>query len=111
MTGQFLSPPYPIYDSDGQLVAAEDWLGARFTEGDQVIYCVTANPGGRMAIGVVQKIELVAYPRFSEVRVQVRTIRASGRPWEEQGPRTKPAWVTASNITALPVTVPVVIQS
>lgn len=106
-----LVPPFPVYDGDGRLVGAEDWLGARFTKGDHVIYCVTASPGGRMAVGVVQRIELVRFNRFSEIRVQVRTLRASGRPWEESGPRTRLAWVTASNITALPVRLPVVTQS
>lgn len=104
--------PRPVYDDTGVLVAAQDWLGSTFRVGDRVIYCITSNPGGRMAIGVVTRLEELILerghgrPDWREVRVQVRTERTSES--YDFGKRARPAWVTASNITALPIELPLV---
>ena len=66
----------------------------------------------RMAVGVVTRLEMLILPRghgrpdWREVRVQVRTERTS----ESYNfmKRSRPSWVTASNITALPIRLPLV---
>lgn len=95
------------------VVSAVDWLGARFHVGEKVIYCIGAGRGQVMAIGTVKSMrcrEKYAYnlagttkarqPAGWEIEVQVLTERTSST-WSESK-RTKPAWVNAINVTAMP---------
>lgn len=118
-------PSNPQFDAGGNPVSAEDWLGNRFSIGDQVMYCIGAGRGQMMAIGTVQalrvkessKLQRVDNPapqssawrdRFLfvdappdkwVVEVQVLTERTSSH-WGN-GQRSRPAWVNEMNITAI----------
>ncbi len=79
-------------------VAATDWRGNRFCVGDMVMYCIGAGRGQMMAEGRVLHIRKnLSYP---QIEIQVLTERTSGS-WNN-GKRTRPAWVNAMNITAIP---------
>jgi hypothetical protein len=101
------------------VTSAVDWLGQRFTVGGKVLYCIGAGRGQVMAIGEVRLIrarETYNYtwveatrtrsdtPTGWEIEVQVLTEKTSGA-WSNKK-RTKPAWVNAINVTALPVMAP-----
>lgn len=68
------TPHSPEFDANGKPVSAVDWLGNRFSVGDQVMYCISAGRGQMMAIGEVIQIK-------SEVR-QNRSYRKA-EPGEE----------------------------
>lgn len=99
-------PPFPLYSKDGDTIwAGVDWLGNQFRVGDTVMYCISAGRGQMMALGEVLKIDVHTWKLWNgeqrgELRVQVRTSKTSGH-WNNEA-RTRPAWVNAMNITAIP---------
>lgn len=50
------APHSPEFEGN-RCVSAVDWLGNRFTVGDQVMYCISAGRGQMMAIGEVIQIK------------------------------------------------------
>lgn len=126
-------PSEPVRDDSGEILSAQDWLGNRFHVGEQVLYCVaTGSTGCAMAIGIVVRIVSDTKTRYDyrparddetpdfvnrysnpptnwmtievaydDMRVMVRTLRTSAS--FDNGKRTRNSWVTAMNITALPL--------
>lgn len=96
-------PCRPHPDENGRVTSAEDWLGNRFGIGDPVVYCTTASTGGMMAVGTVEEIRLGEQGRrtFPPVEVKIRTHASASSRLRDSGRRSKPGWITSSNVTAI----------
>jgi hypothetical protein len=123
-------PTAPELDAAGEVIAATDWLGNRFTVGDLVMYCIGAGRGQMMAVGRVLKIRSEVKFRHSsrearEGEAHTRLLHYYDPPkrWVDEqlpydditvqvitgrtsglwgnGQRSRPAWVNPMNVTAL----------